>query len=117
VARYQRTLAARYPRLNWRQPEPLRPEQLPLDEQTVLIEYAVAPDWLTIVWARRQGGRTRLGGHVVRVPMETLRAEIQALLQADRIGGVAADGAGAARSAVRAGSSARWRRSCRACGA
>jgi CHAT domain-containing protein len=82
VARYQRTLAARYPRLNWRQPEPLRPEQLPLDEQTLLIEYAVAPDWLTIVWARRQGGRTRLGGHVVRVPMETLRAEIQALLQA-----------------------------------
>jgi len=79
---YQRTLAARYPRLNWRQPEPLRPEQLPLDEQTLLIEYAVAPDWLTIVWARRQGGRTRLGGHVVRVPMETLRAEIQALLQA-----------------------------------
>jgi CHAT domain-containing protein len=79
---YQRTLAARYPRLNWRQPEPLRPEQLPLDEQTLLVEYAVAPDWLTIVWARRQGGRTRLGGHVVRVPMETLRAEIQALLEA-----------------------------------
>jgi CHAT domain-containing protein len=59
---YQRTLAARYPRLNWRQPEPLRPEQLPLDEQTLLIEYAVAPDWLTIVWARRQGGRTDSAG-------------------------------------------------------
>jgi tetratricopeptide (TPR) repeat protein len=79
---YQRTLAARYPRLNWQQPEPLRPEQLPLDEQTLLIEYAVAPDWLTIVWARRQGGRTQLGGQVVRVPAETLRAEIQALLEA-----------------------------------
>jgi len=79
---YQRTLAARYPRLNWQQPEPLRPEQLPLDEQTLLIEYAVAPDWLTIVWARRQGGRTQLGGRVVRIPAETLRAEIQALLEA-----------------------------------
>jgi CHAT domain-containing protein len=79
---YQRKLATRYPRLNWRQPEPLRPEQLPLDEQTLLIEYAVAPDWLTIVWVRRQGGRIRLGGQVVRVPMETLRSDIQALLQA-----------------------------------
>jgi CHAT domain-containing protein len=79
---YQRTLATRYPRLNWRQPEPLRPEQLPLDEQTLLVEYAVAPDWLTIVWVRRQGGRIRLGGQVVRVPMETLRSDIQALLQA-----------------------------------
>jgi CHAT domain-containing protein len=79
---YQRTLAARYPRLSWRQPEPLRPEQLPLDEQTLLIEYAVAPDQTTLVWARRQGGRIRLGGHAVRIPMETLRSDIQAMLQA-----------------------------------
>ncbi len=79
---YQRTLAARYPRLNWRQPEPLRPEQLPLDKQTLLVEYAVAPDWLTLVWARRQNGRIVLGGRCIRVSAQTLRREIQALLQA-----------------------------------
>ncbi|BCW96224.1 MAG: hypothetical protein KatS3mg018_1706 [Fimbriimonadales bacterium] len=79
---YQRTLAARYPRLSWRQPKPLRPEQLPLDNHTLLVEYAVAPDYLTLVWARRQGGRTVLGGRCIRISAETLRREIQALLQA-----------------------------------
>ncbi|MCX7994057.1 MAG: CHAT domain-containing protein [Fimbriimonadales bacterium] len=77
---YQRELAARYPRLRWRQPEPLAPEQLPLDSETLLMEYAVASDRLTIVWARRQGGRVRVGGSVQRVAEETLRGTIRNLL-------------------------------------
>ncbi len=77
---YQRELAARYPRLRWRQPEPLRPEQLPLDNETLIVEYALAPDWLTLVWARRRGGRVQLGGATQRVSEETLRSVIRGLL-------------------------------------
>ncbi|MCS7208579.1 MAG: CHAT domain-containing protein [Fimbriimonadales bacterium] len=77
---YQRELAARYPRLRWRQPEPLRPERLPLDNETLLVEYALAPDWLTIVWARRQGKRVQLGGQVQRVAEERVRSAIRNLL-------------------------------------
>lgn len=77
---YQRELNARYPRLRWRQPEPLKPEQLPLDNETLLVEYALAPDWLTLVWTRRQGGRMQIGGSVQRVSEETLRRVLQRLL-------------------------------------
>lgn len=77
---YQRELAARYPRLRWRQPDPLRPEQLPLNSETLIVEYALAPDWLTLVWARRQGGRVQLGGAIQPVAEETLRTAIWSLL-------------------------------------
>ena len=79
---YQRALTTRYPRLRWRQPEPLPPEQLPLNQQTLLVEYALAPDHITIVWARRRNGRVQIGGSVQRVPHEQLRAAIQNLLDA-----------------------------------
>lgn len=77
---YQRELAARYPRLRWRQPEPLRPEQLPLDNETLIVEYALTSDWLTLVWVRRQGGRVQLGGAIQRVSEEILRGAIRTLL-------------------------------------
>ncbi len=44
------------------------------------MEYALAPDWLTLVWARRRGGRVQLGGATQRVSEETLRSVIRGLL-------------------------------------
>jgi len=77
---YQRQLGARYPRLRWQQPEPLTPEQLPIDSQTLVVEYALAADTLTLIWARRQAGRITIGGTTQRVPSATIRRTIQQLL-------------------------------------
>ncbi len=77
---YQRELALRYPRLRWRQPEPLTPEQLPLDNRTLIVEYALAPDWLTIVWVRRRNGRVQMGSAIQHVSEETVRGTIRNLL-------------------------------------
>ncbi|GIV10596.1 MAG: hypothetical protein KatS3mg020_0087 [Fimbriimonadales bacterium] len=77
---YQRQLGARYPRLRWQQPEPLAPDQLPIDSQTLIVEYALAEDTLTLIWTRRESGRIRIGGAVQHVPIETIRNAIQQLL-------------------------------------
>lgn len=84
--RYRRQLARRRPRWGAAQNLPLSPRELPLDNRTAVIEYALAMDGIGILVVRRQGGRAQVQGTTVRVPHEKVLATIRELRRAIETG-------------------------------
>lgn len=80
--RYRQMLAARNARWQIQAGAPLPMEQIPLDERTALVEYAVSLDWLAILLLRREQGGLRLRQFIVQLTQEQLTETIAAFRRA-----------------------------------